>query len=169
MNTLTRSTALIILALSFSVDVVAQEQDKPMPDKWRGLVIDQSTPEDAFRILGQPAKDKVGSLTVMDVGRWVSKRQKEKIFRNLEFKLNESVQKATLSFLDNKLVMITLDLKSGTVSPNGLSNIYGIPFQPIIGAMDLALFSKDYERNQGRLRFKWPFLSANSASNFKSQ
>jgi hypothetical protein len=87
----------------------------------------------------------------MDVQRWVSKKQKEKIFRNLEFKLGESVQKATLSFLDNKLVMITLDLKSGTVSPNGLSNFYGIPFQPLIGAMDLALFSKDYERNQGRV------------------
>jgi hypothetical protein len=33
MNTLTRSAALIILVLSFSLSAVAQEQDKSMPDR----------------------------------------------------------------------------------------------------------------------------------------
>jgi hypothetical protein len=130
---------------------MAQEQDKPKPDRWRGLVLDQSTPEDAVKILGQPSQDKIGKLTVYDLQRWVSKKQKEKIFRNLEFKKPGGIDKATLSFLDNKLAMITLDVKSGTIAPNGLANIYVVPFQPMISAIDLAMFEKDYERNQGKI------------------
>jgi hypothetical protein len=74
MTLLKRSAILATLILILSFGAVAQEQDKPMPDRWRGLVIDQSTPEDAIRILGEPKKDKVGSLTVMDVRSWGSLR-----------------------------------------------------------------------------------------------
>ena len=147
-------TFLLLTIVSLCVNfVLAQEQDSLKPDRWRGLVLDQSAPEDAIRILGKPDKDKVGSLTIYELNRWVTKKQKEKIYRNLEFKLDkkEGVQKATLSFLNDKLVMNTLDVKSGTVAPNGLSNIYDISFYPMVSAMDLALFEKDYERNQGKI------------------
>jgi hypothetical protein len=121
--------------------------------KMVAVVSDQSTPEDAIKILGQPKKDKVDRLMVYQLGRWVSKKQKEKVFRNLEFKLDEKqgVQKATASFLDDKLVMLTLDLKSGAVAPNGLSNIYGIQFQPMVGAMDIAFNPRQFEQNQGKI------------------
>lgn len=55
-----------------------------------------------------------------------------------------------LSFLKDRLVMITLDLKSGTVEPNGLSGIYGVRFEPLVETVDMAMFEKDYERNQGK-------------------
>lgn len=151
MKCLTTVICVFLIILCCTVTITTQEQDSPKPDRWRGLIIDQSTPEDASRILGNPAKDKVGSLTVYSLHRWVSKKHKEKVFRNLEFKKPEGVEKATLSFLNDKLVMITLDIKSGTVAPNALSNIYGVPFQPMVSAMDLALFSKDYEQNQGKV------------------
>lgn len=147
-------TVLLLTALFLCANfVVAQEQDRPKPDGWRGLVLDQSSPDDAIRVLGKPDKDKVGSLTIYELHRWVTKKHKEKIYRNLEFKLDkkEGVQKATLYFLNDKLVMITLDVKSGMVAPNGLSNIYGISFYPMVSAMDLAMFEKDYERNQGKI------------------
>ena len=153
MKYLTRAAFILFLFFICAASCLAQEQSGPKPDRWHGLVLNESTPDDALRVLGKPVKDKVGSLQVMDLRRWVSKKQKEKIFRNLEFKLPESegVQKATLSFLNDKLVMITLDLKSGSVAPNGLSNIYGMKFEPMIEALDLAMFEKDYERNQGKV------------------
>lgn len=150
---LSRTLFHLAFLLVLSLSVSAQEQDHPTPDRWHGLIIDQSTPEDAIKILGQPKKDKVDRLTVYQLGRWVSKQQKEKVFRNLEYKFDDKqgVQKATLSFKDNKLVMITLDLKSGAVAPNGLSNIYGIQFQPMVGGLDMALKPRDFEQNQGKI------------------
>lgn len=142
---------LLILLTFLTVTVFSQEDTQPQPDRWRGLIIDQSTPEDALRILGKPTKDRIGELPVAALNQWVSKKRKEKVFRTIEFKVSDGIQKAFLSFLDNKLVMITLDVKSGTVAPNGLSNIYGVEFYPMIKALDIALFEKDFERNQGKI------------------
>jgi hypothetical protein len=124
--------------------------DGPMPDRWRGLVLDQSTPEDAIRILGAPEKDKPSGVAVFRIKNWLSKQAREKVFRTLEFKKPAGIDKASLSFLDGKLVAISLDVKKG-ISPNGLANIYGVDFQPAVGALDIAFNPRDYERNQGRV------------------
>lgn len=142
--------SLVLLVLLSTLSLKAQQ-----PDQWRGLVLDQATPEDAIKVLGKPEKDKPNeSLRIFGgVANWLTKKRKEKVFRRLEFSLGKEsgVQKAYLSFLDNKLVLMTLDLKSGEVGPNGLSNIYGIEFSPLIGSLALAMFEKDYERNQGKI------------------
>lgn len=52
---------LIFLCVGF---VCAQEQDRPMPDRWRGLILDQSTHEDVIRVLGKPKSDKPSELSV---------------------------------------------------------------------------------------------------------
>jgi hypothetical protein len=50
-----------LLALLFCATVaVAQQQDGAKPDRWRGLVLDESTAEDAIKVLGQPKKDGPG-------------------------------------------------------------------------------------------------------------
>ena len=126
------------------------DNDGPMPDRWRGLVLDQSTPEDAIRILGAPERDKPASIAVFRIKNWLSKQAREKNFRTLEFKKPAGIDKAWLSFLDGTLVAITLDVKKG-ISPNGLANIYGVEFQPAVGALDMAFNPRDYERNQGRV------------------
>lgn len=124
--------------------------DGPMPDRWRGLVLDKSTPEDAIRILGTPEKDKPGSVAVFRIKNWLSKQARERVFRTLEFKKPAGIDKASLSFLDGKLVAISLDVKKG-ISPNALANIYGVEFQPAVGTLDIAFNPRDYERNQGRV------------------
>jgi hypothetical protein len=43
-----------------------------------------------------------------------------------------------------------LDVKKG-ISPAGLSNIYGVQFQPMINAVDIAFRPQDFERNQGKV------------------
>jgi len=116
------------------------------PDRWRGLILDESTPDDAVKILGASVKDQANQpLRVFGgVNKWLTKRQKEKIFRVVEFRLgeNEGVQKAVLYFLEGKLVRLMLDLKKGEVSPNGLGRIYGIELSPMVGRLDLATNSK---------------------------
>src|SRR5436190_20578671 len=78
------------------------------PDRWRGLILSESTPEDAIQVLGKAEKDEANQpLRVFGgVSHWLTKRQKEKIFRVIEFKLGkeQGVQKADMYFLDGKLV-----------------------------------------------------------------
>ena len=135
----------IYLTLILVLSVSAQT-----PDRWRGLILDQSTPGDAINTLGTPAKDSIGKLNGGTIQSWLTKRTKEKIFRTLEFKKPEGIDKAWLWFLDGKLVAIMLDVKKG-IAPAGLSNIYGIEFYPMVGAADVGFNPRNYERNQGRV------------------
>jgi len=150
MNRLIKVAFFTCLIFACAAVGIAREQDKPVPDRWRGLILDQSTFEDAVRVLGKPKKDKIGSISAQEIDNWLTKKRKEKIFRNVEFDKPEGMKKAFLSFLDNKLVMITLRLKS-SISPEALSNIYGVPFEPKIGAMDIAFSPRAFERNQGKI------------------
>lgn len=150
MKTLVRISMLLCVVFSLTALSYALEQDHPLPDRWRGLVLDQSTPEDGIRILGKPAKDTTGSISADPINNWLTKRRKEKVFRTLIFNKPEGIDKATLSFLDGKLVMISLDVKKG-ISPEGLANIYGVPFQPLVDTLALALKPEDFERNQGKV------------------
>lgn len=144
------SLSLVITLLAFCSAGIAQDSDGPKPDRWRRLVLDESTPEDAMRILGTPANDKLGSVAVFRIKSWLSKQAGERVFRTLEFKKPEGIDKATLSFLNGKLVAISLDVKKG-IAPGALSNIYGVEFQPAVNATDIAFRPRDYERNQGRV------------------
>jgi len=91
-------------------------------------------------------------LRVNPLESWVSKKRKEKVFKTLEYKNPKAgVEKVWLAFLDDKLVSILMDLKEGTVSPNGLGSIYGLEFQPLIGQAELGFSPRDYERNQGKI------------------
>ncbi|MEK6284019.1 MAG: hypothetical protein AABN95_27035 [Acidobacteriota bacterium] len=150
MNLLIKVALFVFLSFVSTTFAIAQEQDKPMPDRWRGLILDQSTFDDAVRVLGKPAKDKIGSVSAQEIDNWLTKKRKEKIFRNVQFDKPEGMKKVFLSFLDDKLVMITLQLKN-SISPEAISNIYGVPFEPKIGAMNIALNPRDFEHNQGKI------------------
>ncbi|HEX7313304.1 MAG TPA: hypothetical protein VF297_05260 [Pyrinomonadaceae bacterium] len=148
---MTRAFQLAALAFCLTLTVYAQN-DSPQPDRWHGLTLDQSSPEDAVASLGQPTKDHLSSLRVDPLSSWITKKRKEKVFRTLEYKKPVAgVEKVWLSFLDGKLVSILLDMKEGTVSPNGLSGIYGLEFRPLIGQAELAFNPRDYERDKGQI------------------
>lgn len=144
--------AALILSLLCVPTAFGQEQTKPLPDRWHGFVLEQSTPDDAFKVFGKPSKDSITSFDPNPISHWITKRRKEKIFRSLEYKKpTEGVDKAWLIFLEGKLVSIALQLKGGAVSPNALGAIYGVEFTPVIGQSDLAFSPRDFERNQGRI------------------
>jgi hypothetical protein len=139
---------LLLLAFAFCVSALAQEQDKPMPDRWHGLVIDQSTPEDAIRALGQPVSDKNESFRPYPFDKRIS--TKGKTFRQLKFKEIKGLDSARLVFSDSKLVCISLDLKE-KVPASAIQNNYGIEFEPKIGGIETSGNSRDYERREGKL------------------
>jgi hypothetical protein len=138
----------LFLAFTFCAAALAQEQDKPMPDRWRGLIINQSTPEDAIKTLGQPVSDKNESFRPYPFDKRIS--TKGKTFRHLKFKEIKGLDSARLVFTDDKLVCIFLDLKE-SIPASAIQNNYGIEFEPKIGGIESSSNPRDYERHEGKL------------------
>jgi len=130
-------------------DATQTKTDSPQPDRWRGLVIDESTPDDAIKLLGKPDKDKIDSLQIFGIRDWLSKQIKEKKFRLLGYEKPEGLDFVWLGFLDDKLVFIKLDPKN--LSPNALARTYGVDFAPNFKGIDVAFNPKNFERNQGKV------------------
>jgi hypothetical protein len=133
MKQLPRFYLLLLVCLVFTTHSLAQ-QPTPEPDGWRGLVVEVSTAEDAIRILGKPSSDKSGqNLKLILVDKWFpGGKYNQKIFRRLTFKKPEGLEQAQLSFLDNKLVLIQLDARTGEVpdwvDPDDLSSMFNTEF-----------------------------------------
>jgi len=110
-----------------------QDEANSKLDGWHGLFLDQSTPEDAIRLLGKPISDKLDRLHIHVVDKWVSAKHKEKLFRILTFKKIEEVDQVHLAFIDSKLVMISFNL--GTLGKNwpvrSLVDMFGIGFTAV--------------------------------------
>ncbi len=129
----------------------AQEQERPMPDRWRGMILDVTKPEEAIAKLGKPENDNIDGLRIFYVPKkWITKRQGDKIYRKLKWKQPDGLDSVELSFQNNKLVMIEIDPKQEPAAV-ALSNIYGSQFTPIIGGLNEAFFPQDFERNQGKI------------------
>lgn len=152
-----KSPALILLAILLcattfyaqeSPQPKTQDADKVQPDRWRGLILDQSTPEDAIKVLGKPISDKNDKFKPYPLDKRIS--TKGKTFRFLTFKKLNGVDEALLVFTDNKLVAISLKLRE-KIPAASLPNIYDVKFEPKISAVDQAFHPRDYEQNQGKL------------------
>src|SRR6266404_6227667 len=127
------------MILAFACVQVAIAQDKAQADRWHGLVLDQSTPDDAIKTFGQPKKDGPGYVYSSPIQNWLSRQYQYrggKVFRNLEYdKPTDSTKKLILHFLNDKLVGINVYFsdKQGVPTKESLPIIYGIPFEPVIG------------------------------------
>lgn len=116
---------------------LAQSDNSPRPDGFRGLLLNQTTAKEAIDILGQPAaEDKVDRLDASKIAKWLDPKHKEKIFRHLTFKKVGDFRTIKLSFLDDKLMMIELEFGK-TFKPEKLKNLFGVEFAPVGGWSDL--------------------------------
>jgi len=141
----------ILITLCLSICAAAQETtDKPQPDRWRGLVINESTAEDAIKTLGQPKKDKPGGLRTYPLNKRLIVDHNSKEFRKLTYEKLTGVKKAELLFKDEKLVMIELHPEK-SIQATTFPDLYGIMFTPKISGMDQAFSPNDYERNKGNV------------------
>ena len=129
MRLLSTATCLSVLALcSFG-----QQASSYKPNGWQALILDQSTSEEAVRVLGQPVSDKIDRLHIHNIDQWVTPRHKEKIFRVLTYKQIGEVDKAELDFLDNKLVRVFLEYDEKKFPAKDLSARIGLDFVMVEG------------------------------------
>jgi hypothetical protein len=98
-------TIIIILVLTYSG--LAQNSSFQL-NQWNGMIIDDSTPENALGVLGVPDKEKTDSLEIKKISRWFVKDVREKRFRRLEYRKVKGFYNVALSFSENKLVLIDL-------------------------------------------------------------
>src|SRR5437588_7600556 len=124
-------TSLFCCAL-IAATSTAQAPNGSGADRFRGLTLNQTSSEDALRILGQPAGDKTDRLDVPKISKWMDPKHKEKIFRQLSFKNVGDFSQIQLSFLENKLMMIELAFKKN-VAPERVNNLFGVEFA-VVGA-----------------------------------
>jgi hypothetical protein len=130
-----RILAGIIVGLVCAASLFAQGS-APRPDGWRGLVLNVSNPDDAIRLFGSPARDK--GMSALELPRplsWLSEKYKEKIFRTLTYKKLNDFKQVQLSFLDNKLVSISLEapnaeLEQNWIDPDDLEGLFAVNFKP---------------------------------------
>jgi hypothetical protein len=119
-------------------------------DRWRGLVLDQSTPTDAKSILGTPSSDKPDRLFIQHINKWFRSDLRKKTLEKMAFKRVQGFDKVDLYFLEGKLVVIQLD-PSEKIAPTALPRIYGVEFTPFISGIDESFSPRQFERNQGKV------------------
>lgn len=134
----------LLLLLLLSCPVFSQSSDR-----WKGLIIDESTPENAIAILGKPNADKTDSFRVYKIEDWFTKSIREKKWRRLEYKNVEGFDKVILAF-DTKLVFIELNPKK--LDPDILENAYGVPFTATFNKFERALTPGNVGRETGRVQ-----------------
>lgn len=127
--------AIALLILLFTTSALAQD-NQVAADRWAGMVINVSTPDDAIRLFGPPSKDK--DKVVLDLPRaisWLSAKHKEKVFRTLSYKRIKEYESVRFSFLDGKLVAISMEAPDGEIEdnwidPDDLERLFGAVFKP---------------------------------------
>src|SRR4051794_39081745 len=62
-----KTLLLPLFLFLFAIAVIAQQ-----PDRWRGLILDEATPEQAIAVLGQPKSDKVEKNYLINY-KWLKK------------------------------------------------------------------------------------------------
>lgn len=140
----------LLLCWVFVFTIFTSGQEKAQTDRWRGLVLDEATPEKAIEVLGKPKTDKEAQkFRPIKFNEWFDVDGKK--FRILHYENSVAVNgfdDVKLIFRDNKLVCISLE-------PEKLgANLLALSYEgEFVYLSDKALESfspGDFERNQGR-------------------
>ena len=133
------SKTVVTLLIFLCVTSAVAQEDRPVPDRWAGMVLNVSTPDDAIRLFGAPSKDKSKvSLYVRPIS-WLSDKVKEKVFRALTYKRIQGYNSVQFSFLEEKLVAISLEAPDAQlaviegkkwIDPDDLEQLFGVVFKP---------------------------------------
>lgn len=109
-NSTTKMRLLIpLFILMFAFPAISQQ-----PDRWRGLIIDESTAEKAIAVLGSPGSDKTGPRLYINNSKWLANNTAKRL-RVLHYENVEGFNDVKLGFDQNfKLVLIHLEPKKIT-------------------------------------------------------
>ena len=139
---MTTKTALRIVVFVISARAFAAQ-----PNQWHGLLLDQSSPDQAIQILGKPTQDDSGAFQA------VTRKYRSQAYsafkfaslptaKNLPIRLMlfdgaEGFKKVVLIFRKEKLAMICLEPeKTNKINAADLAEEYGVLFKPIFAERD---------------------------------
>jgi hypothetical protein len=142
---LSRALLAVILTAACMFAVFAQDEG-PKPDRWRGLVIDQSTPEDAIKLLGKPKKDKLEGVRTYPLNKRLTLDHNSKDVRRLSYEKLEGMKQADLYFKDGKLVLVEIQPEK-KIEASAIARIYGITFTPKVSAAEFGFSTETHKGN----------------------
>lgn len=126
---------LSLLSFLFCSELPHAQDTAPLsPNQWKGLVLEQSTPEDAIKLLGEPTKqDTTGLVGAWGLGGWVTFNHKDKRFQNLEYKNISGMKSVRLQYLEGKLKAIYfIFADKESPRPSEIAATYNTPLYPIL-------------------------------------
>lgn len=143
-----KSLNILLITLFLTLSLIAQ--DKAKITEWRGLILDQATPEKAIEVLGKPKTDKTAQkFRPLKFNEWFDVEAKN--FRELHWEKSgqiEGFDDVKLFFRADKLVSIWLEPKK--LEANALQISYDGEFVYLTDKMAQLFNPKDFERNQGK-------------------
>lgn len=138
-------TFLFVLSLS----VFGQNNDKAQTDRWRGLILDEATPEQVLDKFKNPKADKSNQpFRPLKYNEWFAVKN-NKNFRFIHYQNIEGFKDVKLFFLQNKLVAIQLEPEK--LAAALLTQTYGVNFEVLVSGFEQAANSQDYERDKGKV------------------
>ena len=109
------SAAIVLSAVSFA----------EKPDRWHDLVLNESGPADAIKVLGPAKKDETNRLRTNKIDKLLIDEHKKKVFRTLEFARVDGFKTVLLTFKEDKLIAIELAPdKDNKISTTDLNTLY---------------------------------------------
>ncbi len=108
---------------------IAQENQSRL-SKDKAFILQETSPEQAIKILGKPQSDKSEKIDVLYIGKWIDEKYKKEKCRSLFFDKFEDLGKVKLTFFNEKLVAINFLLEK-EVPASLLSAVYKVQFIPI--------------------------------------
>ena len=138
---------LCIITLTIALSLIVNAQ-QAQPDKWKGLILDESTPEDAIQLIGQPKESKPQKIRIQKIGDWLGKGIKEEL-PHLRWERVLGMKSVDAYFLDGKLIALEL-MPKVEVRAAALESIYGVEFKHLISnAGRIAAGPGAYQRDRG--------------------
>jgi hypothetical protein len=139
--------ALCLIALTTILSVFAMAQ-QAQPDRWKGLVLDETTPQAATELLGQPKDATPQKIRIEKIGDWLGKDIKQEL-PHMRWENIHGMRTVDAYFLDGKLVALNLTLKT-EVRAAALESIYGVEFKHLISNAGRKMAGPGaYQRDKG--------------------
>jgi hypothetical protein len=153
MTTLRFAATLQIIALGLSVSACIAAE----PDRWKGLILNETTPQQAIQVLGTPKKDETGTIDKLvrakmfgssGSGAFVWARRTD-VVRMVLYENLEDFETVSLMFKDDTLAMIHLmPNKNNKIAAKDFEALYETAaFRTVYANQDF--WNQDYLIDQG--------------------
>lgn len=128
------------------------KEDSPKPNRWRGIVLDESTTADVIKVFGEPKKKDPKSRFFFTQSKWIRKKHRDSRWNKFHYENISDFEDVIFIFDEaGKVKVIQLEPSNkNKIPPENLSKAYGIEITPIFGALDEYFSPQNFKREQGK-------------------